>query len=163
MRRPPLHDLRVPAKNLENEGGGHVAFIMAWHEDEDGDGSDAALGRLAWFHRELCLEPECRRGHGAVYDALNSGEVLIARLRRTLAALPLRRWDNGRIRLACDVSSWLRPDAVRLGPEDDATAVTAAQLRDVVARLIAAGHWRPGDPDILAILDAGYDLGRPAS
>jgi hypothetical protein len=23
---------------------------------------------------ELCLEPECRRGHGAVYDALNSGK-----------------------------------------------------------------------------------------
>ena len=28
---------------------------------------------------ELCLEPECRRGHGAVYDALNSGEVHFAR------------------------------------------------------------------------------------
>ena len=24
---------------------------------------------------ELSLEPECRRGHGAVYDALNCGEV----------------------------------------------------------------------------------------
>ena len=33
-------------------------------------------------------------------------------------------------------------DAVRLGPEDDETAVTAAQVRDVVTRLIAAGHWR---------------------
>ena len=40
-------------------------------------------------------------------------------------------------------------DAVRLGPDDDATEVTAAQLRDVVTRLIAAGHWRqrgPGHP-----------------
>ena len=26
---------------------------------------------------ELCLEPECRRGHGGVYDALNCGEVRI--------------------------------------------------------------------------------------
>ena len=30
---------------------------------------------------ELCLEPECRRGHGGVYDALNCGEVRIGRLR----------------------------------------------------------------------------------
>jgi hypothetical protein len=37
-------------------------------------------------------------------------------------------------------------DAVRLGPADDATSVTAAQLRAVIARLIAAGHWRPGRP-----------------
>ena len=223
-------------KNLESKAVA-VAFIMSWHEN--GDGADAALGRLAGFRRELywcpgmrrdalfeacdaltcrqervlmlaelCLEPECRRGHGAVYDALNHGEVRIGRLRRALTALPLRRWDDGRIRLAADVSNWLRPDAetsperlfchcyargkgsaqmipgwpysfvvalepgrsswtmpldaIRLGPEDDATGVTAAQLRDVVTRIIAAGHWRPGDPDILAVLDSGYDLTRLA-
>jgi hypothetical protein len=28
---------------------------------------------------ELCLEPECRRGHGGLYDALNCGEVRVAR------------------------------------------------------------------------------------
>ena len=33
-------------------------------------------------------------------------------------------------------------DAVRLGPTDDATAVPADQLRAVLDRLIAAGHWR---------------------
>jgi hypothetical protein len=33
-------------------------------------------------------------------------------------------------------------DAVRLGPDDDETEVTAAQVREVVTRLIAAGHWR---------------------
>jgi hypothetical protein len=60
---------------------------------------------------ELSLEPECRRGHGAVYDALNCGEIHFARLRRALPALPLPAWDDGRIRLAVDVSSWLRPDA----------------------------------------------------
>ncbi|GAX56447.1 hypothetical protein SO3561_08015 [Streptomyces olivochromogenes] len=38
-------------------------------------------------------------------------------------------------------------DVVRLGPKDDATAVTAAQLRTVVERLVAAGQWTPGDPD----------------
>ena len=216
-----------------------VAFIMSWHEDEDEDGADRGMARLAGFRRELycslgtrrdvlfevtdalacrpervhmlaelCLEPECRRGHGGVYDALNCGEVRIGRLRRAVAGIALRRWDDGRIRLACDVSNWLRPDAetsperlfchcyargkgnaqmipgwpyswvvalepgrtswtlpldaVRLGPADDATEVTAAQLREAVARLTAAGHWREGDPDIIVVLDSGYDLTRLA-
>jgi hypothetical protein len=53
-------------------------------------------------------------------------------------------------------------DAVRLGPDDDETAVTAIQVRDVVTRLIEAGHWREGDPHILVIFDAGYDVTRLA-
>jgi len=166
---------------------------------------DAVLCRPERVHMlaELSLEPECRRGHGAVYDAVNAGRVQVARLRRALAGLPLPAWDDGRIRLAADVSNWLRPgaatsaerlfchcyargkgnaqmipgwpysgiaalepgrtswtlplDAVRLGPADDATAVTAAQVREVAGRIIAAGHWRDGDPDILVIFDAGYD------
>ena len=40
-----------------------------------------------------------------------AGEVQVARLRRALAALALPAWDDGRIRLAADVSNWLRPDA----------------------------------------------------
>src|SRR5262247_1279328 len=48
-------------------------------------------------------------------------------------------------------------DAVRLGPDDDEAEVTAGQVRDVITRLIAAGHWREGDPPILVIFDAGYD------
>ncbi|WP_330351625.1 transposase [Streptomyces sp. NBC_00582] len=35
-------------------------------------------------------------------------------------------------------------NAVRLGPADDATAVTAAQRRGVVERLLAAGQWQAG-------------------
>ncbi len=172
--------------------------------------ADAVLCRQDRVHMlaELSLEPECRRGHGAVYDALNCGQVQAGRLRRALAALPLPAWPDGRIRLAVDVSNWLRPDAetspqrlfchtyargkgnaqmipgwpysfvaalepgrtswtlpldaVRLGPADDATEVTAAQLRDVITRIITAGHWKPGDPDILAVFDAGYDLARLA-
>ncbi|MER5323897.1 transposase [Streptosporangium roseum] len=54
-------------------------------------------------------------------------------------------------------------DAIRLGPEDDATAVTAAQLREVVQRLLEAGQWSPGDADILIVADAGYDVTRLAS
>ncbi|GDY57389.1 hypothetical protein SVIO_080120 [Streptomyces violaceusniger] len=53
-------------------------------------------------------------------------------------------------------------DAVRLGPADDATAITAAQLRGVVERLIAAGQWQAGDPNILIVSDAGYDVTRLA-
>src|SRR6266487_201726 len=59
----------------------------------------------------LSLAPEHRRGHGALYDAVNSGRVDIARLRLALAALPPPRSTNGRIVLAVDVSNWLRPDA----------------------------------------------------
>lgn len=56
-------------------------------------------------------------------------------------------------------SSWTALlDAVRLGPTDDAVAVTAAQVRGVVGRLIAAGHWATGDPPVLVVLDSGYDL-----
>ncbi len=156
----------------------------------------------------LSLAPEHRRGHGALYDAVNQGEIAVGRLRRSLAGLPLPRAADGRLMLAVDVSSWLRPgaatspgrlfchvygrgkgqaqmipgwpysviaalepgrtswtavlDAVRLGPDDDETAVTAAQVRDVVARLIEAGHWREGDPAILVVFDAGYDVTRLA-
>lgn len=157
---------------------------------------------------DLTLTSEHRRGHGAMYDGLNCGNVDVARLRRALAGLPLPRFADGRIVLAVDVSPWLRSDAacsadrlfchvygraksvaqfipgwpysfvaalepgrtswtaildaVRLGPADDATAVTAAQLRDVVQRLIAAGQHAPGDPDILIVCDAGYDVTRLA-
>jgi DDE superfamily endonuclease len=172
--------------------------------------ADAVLCRPGRVHMlaELSLEPEHRRGHGALYGAVNRGRVDIARLRWALARLPLPAWPDGRIRLAADVSNWLRPDAatsperlfchcyargrgnaqmipgwpysviaalepgrtswtlpldaVRLGPADDVTAVTAAQFRQVAERIIAAGHWRDGDPDILAVFDAGYDLTRLA-
>src|SRR5580700_7068787 len=53
-------------------------------------------------------------------------------------------------------------DAVRPGPDDDDIAVTAAQVREVVTRLITAGHWGEGDPAVLVIFDAGYDVTRLA-
>jgi hypothetical protein len=53
-------------------------------------------------------------------------------------------------------------DVVRLGPDDDATAVTAAQPREVVERLTAAGQWRAGDLPMLIVADAGYDITRLA-
>ena len=53
--------------------------------------ADAVLCKPERVHMlaELSLEPECRRGHGAVYDALNCGQVQTGRLRRALAGLPL--------------------------------------------------------------------------
>src|SRR5580658_417698 len=149
---------------------------------------DAALCKQDRVHvlAGLSLEPGHQRGHGALYDALNCGEVQASRLRWALAGVPLPAWGDGRIRLAVDVSNWLRPDAatspgrlfchcyargrgnaqmipgwpysvvaalepgrtswtlpldaVRLGPADDATEVTAAQLRQVAGRIIAAGY-----------------------
>src|SRR6266567_1726055 len=58
-------------------------------------------------------------------------------------------------------ASWTRLlDARRLLPDDDEAAVTAAQVRDVAARIIGAGGWQPGDAGILLVFDAGYDLAR---
>jgi hypothetical protein len=172
--------------------------------------ADAVLcagGRVSDLAR-LSLVPEFGRGHGALYDALNEGRVEFARLRRALAGLPLPAWPDGRVRLAVDVSNWLRPeaeasperlfchvhgrgrnsgqvlpgwpysvvaalgpgasswtlplDAVRIGPGDDDVEVTAAQLREVTGRLAAAGHWKPGDPEIVIAMDAGYNVTRLA-
>lgn len=53
-------------------------------------------------------------------------------------------------------------DAVRLAPGADLAAVTACQVREVVERLIAAGQWTESDPDVLVVLDAGYDASRIA-
>jgi hypothetical protein len=53
-------------------------------------------------------------------------------------------------------------DAVRLDPDDDVAAVTATQLRQIVTGLAEAGQWRPGDPDILIVVDSGYDTARLA-
>ncbi len=137
----------------------------------------------------LCLVPEHRRGHGALYDALNCGTVGVDRLREQLAELPVPRMFGGRIVLAVDATGWLRPDAetcpdrlfchvygrgraadqqipgwpyqlvvalesgptswtaaldvVRLGPADDATAITANQLRTVIERLRSARYCSP--------------------
>lgn len=58
-------------------------------------------------------------------------------------------------------TSWTGPlDALRLGPDDDLTEVTAAQIRDLLACLREAGQWHEGDPSVLFVLDAGYDIVR---
>jgi DDE superfamily endonuclease len=62
------------------------------------------------------------------------------------------------VTLGTGPGSWTAPlDAVRLAPGDDAARVTSQQVRQVINRLLEAGHWRPGDPEILLVADAGYD------
>lgn len=53
-------------------------------------------------------------------------------------------------------------DALRLGPEDDATAVTVEQLLGVFGGLMTAGQWQSGDPDFTIVMDAGYVVTRLA-
>jgi hypothetical protein len=45
---------------------------------------------------------------------------------------------------------------------DDPTTVTTAHLREVAGRVVTAGQWRPNDPDIVIVLDSGYDMTRLA-
>jgi hypothetical protein len=204
----------------EDAGGGPVAvlsrFRLDFHAcltaraDELSELADAVLctdGPVRSL-AGLSLVPEHRRGHGALYDAVNHGRISIGRLRRSVAGLPLPRAADGRLVLAVDVSNWLRPgavtsperlfchvygrgkgqaqmipgwpysvvaalepgrtswtavlDAVRLGPGDDETGVSAAQVREVITRLIEAGHWCEGNQRILVVFDAGYDVTRLA-
>lgn len=58
-------------------------------------------------------------------------------------------------------SSWTALlDVIRIRPGDDATAVTATQLRQVIEELRHCGHHRAGDADVLVVMDAGYDVTR---
>jgi hypothetical protein len=57
-------------------------------------------------------------------------------------------------------SSWTALlDAVRIGPDDDATVVTVAQIADVLARLDAAGTLARRPAPVFTF-DSGYDLTR---
>jgi len=60
---------------------------------------------------ELSLEPEHRRGHGSLYDGLNSGGIDLDRFRNVVARQSIPHCADGRIVLGIDVSHWLRPDA----------------------------------------------------
>lgn len=158
----------------------------------------------------LSLEPVHRRGHGALYDGLNAGQIDTQELGQLVAATPLPCLPGpdgrDRIVLAVDVSNWLRPDAAtspdrcfchtyprgrgqaqmipgwrylwiaaltpgtsswtalletrRLHPDEDETAVTADRLKAVFERLYQARHWNTGDPDLLVVMDSGYDATR---
>ena len=108
----------------------------------------------------LSLAPEHRRGHGALYDAVNHGRIDIGRLRRSLAGLPLPRAADGRLVLAADVSNWLagrgdQPGAAVLprvwpgegpGADDPGLAVLGDRRAGAGPHLVdrGAGRGAPG-------------------
>jgi DDE superfamily endonuclease len=138
---------------------------------------------------ELSLTAENRRGHGALYDSVNCGRIDITRFGRVVAGRGLPRCADGRTVLAIDVSNWLRQDAnaspdrlfchtygrgrgqAQMIPgwpysfvaalEPGSTSVAARQLREVVERLITAGHCgtatrRSGSSAIPAMTDPAW-------
>jgi hypothetical protein len=107
----------------EDAGAGPLAVLsrfrrefhacLAARRDEIFELADAMLcaGGPVRSLAGLPLVLEHRRGHGALYDAVSNGRIGIARLRRSLAGLPLPRAADGRLMPAVDVSNWLRPGA----------------------------------------------------
>jgi hypothetical protein len=68
-------------------------------------------------------------------------------------AMPRNPSPVGRYSMICALetgrSSWTAPlDALRPAPGDDAATVTAGQMRELVERLVSAGQWHSGDPEI---------------
>src|SRR5690348_17584788 len=154
--------------------------LMGEHRRGHGAMYDAlAAGRVepARLRRALASLPLPRAADGRIVlavdvspwlrpDAATSGERLFCHVygRAKGNAQLIPGWPYSFVAaLETGRSSWTAVlDAVRLGPADDATAITATQLRDVIDRLIGAGHWQPGDPDIVIVADTGYDITRLA-
>jgi hypothetical protein len=61
---------------------------------------------------ELSLEPEFRRGHGSVYDALAGGQIDTGRLRRLQVAAMTPAAAGDPLMFGIDVTPLARPDAV---------------------------------------------------
>src|SRR5258708_38500894 len=151
MTRPPRDHLRVPCVDPGGEGGGRgVQYGVARERSRAAAGRWSGTGPAGVLRPGAATSPDrlfCHvygRGRGQAQMIPGWPYPVVAGL------------EPGR-------TSWTAVlDAVRLGPDDDETEVTAAQVRDVVARLIEAGHWRGGDPGILVVFDAGYDIARLA-
>ncbi len=79
------------ARGMPGAFRGELYRCLAKRPEALSEVCEAVLCRPERVHMlaELSLEPECRRGHGAVYDAVNHGQVQVAPLRRALAALAL--------------------------------------------------------------------------
>ena len=88
-KRWPMAFIMSWRENEDEDGAGHPMARLAGFRDglyrslgmrRDAlfEACDALACRPERVHMlaELCLEPECRRGHGGVYDAVNSGEVV---------------------------------------------------------------------------------------
>jgi hypothetical protein len=83
MSWPAGQDGQEQASGVLAAFRGEVYRCLGRRRDALFELADAVLCRPGRVHMlaELSLEPECRRGHGAVYDAVNAGQVQVARLR----------------------------------------------------------------------------------
>ena len=109
---------------------------------------------------ELTLLAEHRRGHGAMYDALNHGRVEPERLRRALASLPLPTVVGG----SC--SRWMSargcartPRPVRIGCSATFTAERGTRAADPGLALLV--RRRPADRPHLLDRGVGRGAARP--
>jgi len=107
----------------------------------------------------LCLTPEHRRGHGALYDGLNCATVDADRLREVLAAQPVLRMFGNRIVLAVDAGHQSATMTLDLYGhllndqlDEVADAMDAARAAEASARRPAA---------TVAALPTGRSAGRP--
>jgi hypothetical protein len=141
------------------------------------DGLDSGRIQVERLRRSLASLPVPRDGHGRVTlavdvspwlrpDAVTSPDRSFCHVygRGKGQAQMIPGWPYSFVAaLEPGRASWTTLlDAVRLGPGDDATTVTATQLREVIHRLQQAGQHKPGDADILIVFDAGYDVTRLA-
>lgn len=132
-----------------------VAFRQGFYDclDRRGDAlfelTDAVVSRPGRVDSvpALSLEPEFRRGHGALYGALSNGRVDVPRLR----ALLLNTVGPGRgpvLWFAGDVSNIARPDAV--------TSPERRAVHDKSARTISGKPVTSGYPwAVMAALEPG--------
>jgi hypothetical protein len=128
----------VHGKAGSDELGVLVRFRQAFYDclDRRGDAlfelTDAVVARPDRVDSlpALSLEPEFRRGHGALYGALSRGRVEVARL-RTLLLGTVALGDNDVLWFAGDVSNIARPDAMtspeRLAVHDKSARTTTGK------------------------------------
>ena len=89
---------------------------------------------------ELCLEPEFRRRHGSVYEALARGRISSDRLRHLLAGLSAPARAGEPLMFAIDITPLARPDAQYAGER------TMVQVRGK-----GGDRWLPGWPYSLLV------------
>ncbi|MEC4020000.1 transposase [Streptomyces sp. H27-D2] len=89
---------------------------------------------------ELSLEPEFRRGHGSVYDALAAGRISQDRLRRLLVGVSAPARAGEPLMFAIDTTPHARPDA------EYADERTMVQVRGK-----GGDRWLPGWPYSLVV------------
>ncbi|MFJ5681083.1 transposase, partial [Streptomyces sp. NPDC093097] len=135
----------VACGDIDTEALGRL-LVAAWHPVDAGP-VKIAVDVSPWARPDAETSPE--RCH--CYTSCRCDGS-----RKTLPGWPY----SVAVGLEWGASAWTAPlDAVRIGPEEDATVVTVHQLARVAGRLDAAGLLA-GRPAPLFVFDSGYDLTR---